>query len=159
MIQPGGFTMTQNPETQSTGTQTTANIYTAQVTAHGGRAGHVESSDGRVKLDLSVPSETGGDGGPGTNPEQLFAAGYAACFQGALGVVGRRSKVDTSGSTVTALVGLQRAGLSFALDVELHVKVPGVERELAETLVQAAHQVCPYSMATRGNVDVRLVVE
>ena len=141
-------------------TQTeTKNIYTAQATAHGGRAGSVESSDGHLKMDLSVPSEMGGDGGAGTNPEQLFAAGYAACFQGALGVVGRRNKVDTSESEVTAQVGLQKNGLSFALDVELHVKIPGVDREMAEKLVHEAHQTCPYSVATRGNVDVRLVVD
>ncbi|MGY2893704.1 organic hydroperoxide resistance protein [Deinococcus sp. UYEF24] len=140
-------------------TQTeTKNIYTAQATAHGGRAGKIESSDGHLKMDLSVPSEMGGDGGAGTNPEQLFAAGYAACFQGALGVVGRRNKVDTSESEVTAQVGLQKNGLSFALDVELHVKIPGVDREMAEKLVHEAHQTCPYSVATRGNVDVRLVV-
>ena len=141
-------------------TQTeTKNIYTAQATAHGGRAGEIESSDGHLKMDLSVPSEMGGDGGAGTNPEQLFAAGYAACFQGALGVVGRRNKVDTSESEVTAQVGLQKDGLSFALDVELHVKIPGVDREMAEKLVHEAHQTCPYSVATRGNVDVRLVVD
>lgn len=140
-------------------TQTeTKNIYTAQATAHGGRAGRIESSDGHLNMDLSVPSEMGGDGGAGTNPEQLFAAGYAACFQGALGVVGRRNKVDTSASEVTAQVGLQKNGLSFALDVELHVKIPGVDREMAEKLVHEAHQTCPYSVATRGNVDVRLVV-
>ena len=145
--------------TQSERNQAAAgNIYTAQATAHGGRAGSVQSSDGHLKMDLSVPSEMGGPGGSGTNPEQLFAAGYAACFQGALGVVGRRSKVDTAQSEVTAQVGLQKSGLSFALDVELHVRLPGVERELAEKLVHEAHQVCPYSVATRGNVDVRLVV-
>lgn len=140
-------------------TQTPPNtIYTAQATAHGGRSGRIESSDDRLKMHLSVPSEMGGDGGVGTNPEQLFAAGYAACFQGALGVVGRRSKVDTEGSEVTAQVGLQKAGLSFALDVELQVRIPGVDRETAQKLVEQAHQVCPYSMATRGNVDVRLVI-
>ena len=135
-----------------------SNIYTAQATAHGGRAGKIESSDQRLKLDLSVPGEMGGDGGQGTNPEQLFAAGYAACFQGALGVVGRRNKVDTTESEVTAEVGLQKNGLSFGLDVELQVRIPGVDREMAEKLVAEAHQTCPYSVATRGNVDVRLVV-
>jgi lipoyl-dependent peroxiredoxin len=139
-------------------TQVQKNIYTAEATAHGGRAGHVESSDGRVKLDLSVPAETGGDGGPGTNPEQLFAAGYSACFQGALGVVARRAKVDASESRVTAQVGLQKVGLAFALDVELQVFIPGVDHATAEKLVHEAHQVCPYSVATRGNVDVRLTV-
>ncbi len=145
--------------TQSEGNQATAgSIYTARATANGGRAGRIESSDGHLKLDLSVPREMGGPGGTGTNPEQLFAAGYAACFQGALGVVARRNKVDTTQSEVTAQVGLQKSGLSFALDVELRVSIPGVERELAEKLVHEAHQVCPYSVATRGNVDVRLVV-
>ena len=133
-------------------------LYTAEALATGeGRNGHTRTSDGRLDLDLAIPKEMGGSG-DGTNPEQLFAAGYAACFQGALGVVGRRSKVDTSQSEVTAQVGLQKAGLSFALDVELHVSIPGIERELAEKLVHEAHQVCPYSVATRGNVDVRLVV-
>jgi lipoyl-dependent peroxiredoxin len=142
-------------QTEQTATST---IYTAQATAHGGRAGQVQSSDGRLDLQLSVPTETGGDGGAGTNPEQLFAAGYAACFQGAMGVVGRRMKVDTAASEVTAQVGLRKAGLSFALDIELHIRIPGVERSVAEQVVQTAHTVCPYSVATKGNVDVRLVV-
>ncbi|WP_225429888.1 organic hydroperoxide resistance protein [Deinococcus detaillensis] len=134
------------------------NIYTAQATAKGGRAGHIISSDDRLDLPLSVPAEMGGDGGSGTNPEQLFAAGYAACFQGAMGVVGRRMKVDTEASEVTAQVGLQKAGLAFKLDVELRVKIPGLDRATAEEVVKAAHTVCPYSVATQGNVDVRLVV-
>ncbi|WP_293910864.1 organic hydroperoxide resistance protein [Deinococcus sp.] len=134
-----------------------SNIYTAQATAHGGRAGHVQSSDGRLDLALSVPGEMGGDGA-GTNPEQLFAAGYAACFQGALGVVGRRMKVDTAESEVVAQVGLRKDGLSFALDIELHIRIPGVERSVAEQMVATTHTVCPYSVATKGNVDVRLVV-
>ncbi|GGJ72382.1 organic hydroperoxide resistance protein [Deinococcus aquiradiocola] len=136
-----------------------SNIYTAQATAQGARSGTVRSSDDRLDLHLSVPGEMGGDGGQGTNPEQLFAAGYAACFQSALGVVGRRSKIDTSASEVTAMVGLQKAGLAFALDVELHVKIPGVDRETAEKLMHDAHNVCPYSVATRGNVDVRLIAD
>ncbi len=135
-----------------------ANLYTASATATGGRAGHVRSSDDRLNLHLSVPSETGGDGGPGTNPEQLFAAGYAACFQGALGVVGRRLKLDTSQSEVSAEVGLQKVGLAFKLDVELRVRIPGVQRAAAEEAVKVAHTVCPYSVAIQGNVDVRLVV-
>jgi len=133
-------------------------IYTALATARGGRAGHVESSDGNLRLDLSVPAGMGGEGGTGTNPEQLFAAGYAACFQGALGAVGRRLKLDTGASEVTAQVGLQKAGLSYKLDVELRVRIPGMNRETAAGAVHAAHGVCPYSVATRGNVDVRLVV-
>lgn len=141
-----------------TASTTSANIYTAQVTATGGRAGHVSSTDERIDLALSVPSEMGGEGGSGTNPEQLFAAGYAACFQGAMGVVGRRMKVDTSESEVTAKVGLQKDGLAFKLDVELSVKISGLDRTTAEEVVKAAHSVCPYSVATQGNVDVRLVV-
>ena len=139
-------------------TQPPTNLYTAAATAEGGRAGHIRSSDGHLNLDLSVPKEMGGEGGNGTNPEQLFAAGYAACFQGAMGVVGRRMKVDATHSEVTAEVGLQKSGLSFKLDVELRVKLPGVDRATAEEVVRAAHTVCPYSVATRGNVDVRLVV-
>lgn len=136
-----------------------SNLYTAEATATGGRAGTAKSSDGRLALDLSVPSEIGGDGGPGTNPEQLFAAGYAACFQGALGVVARRQKIELAGgSTITARVGLQKSGLAFALDVELEGRFPGLSREQGEALMHAAHEVCPYSVATRGNVDVRLAV-
>ena len=136
------------------------NLYTAEATATGGRAGHAQSSDGRLKVNLSVPAGIGGDDGPGTNPEQLFAAGYAACFQGALGVVARRQKLELSeDSTVTARVGLQRAGLAFALDVALEGHFPGLSREQGLALMQAAHEVCPYSVATRGNVDVRLFVD
>ena len=140
-------------------TTTSRNLYTARATATGGRTGQTRSDDGRLDLTLSTPAELGGDGGPGTNPEQLFAAGYAACFQSALGVVGRREKVDTSTSEVTALVGLQKAGLAFALDVELHVKLPGLDHAQAMNLVEAAHEVCPYSVSMRGNVDVRLFVD
>ncbi|TMC05504.1 MAG: organic hydroperoxide resistance protein [Chloroflexi bacterium] len=111
-------------------------LYTAEATATGGRAGHAESSDGRLKVDLSMPAEMGGDAGAGTNPEQLFAAGYAACFQGAMGVVARREKLSIEGSTVTARVGIGPMGQAFA----------------------KAHQVCPYSNATRDNVDVTLTV-
>ena len=136
-----------------------SNLYTAEATATGGRSGHTRSTDGRLDLGLSVPAEIGGDGGPGTNPEQLFAAGYAACFQGALGVVARRQKIELSeDSTITARVGLQKSGLAFALDVELEGRFPGLTREQGEALMHAAHEVCPYSVATRGNVDVRLKV-
>ncbi|ADV67969.1 organic hydroperoxide resistance protein [Deinococcus maricopensis] len=135
-----------------------SNLYTAEATATGGRAGHARTSDGRLDVDLSVPSEIGGDGGTGTNPEQLFAAGYAACFQGALGVAARRQKVSADNSEVTAKVGLEKEGLGFKLNVEIAVRLPGVERDVAEKLVHAAHEVCPYSNATRGNIDVRLSV-
>lgn len=138
---------------------TSPNLYTAEASATGGRSGHTRSSDGRLDLDLSVPAGIGGDDGPGTNPEQLFAAGYAACFQGALGVVARRQKVELpEESTITARVGLQKSALAFALDVELEGHFPGVSREQGEALMHAAHEVCPYSVATRGNVDVRLKV-
>lgn len=136
-----------------------SNIYTARATATGGRAGRAKSDDGRLDLHLSVPAGTGGDDGPGTNPEQLFAAGYAACFQGALGVVARRDKLELGGDqTITALVGLNKNSGGFALDVELQGHFPGMDETQAMALMQAAHQVCPYSNATRGNVDVRLVV-
>jgi Ohr subfamily peroxiredoxin len=135
-------------------------VYTAQAAATGGRAGTARSNDGRLDLPLSVPAEMGGDGGPGTNPEQLFAAGYAACFQGALGVAARRQKIALSDdSVITARVGLQKVGLAFALDVELEGHFPGLSEEQGRQLMEAAHQLCPYSVATRGNVDVRLSVK
>jgi osmotically inducible protein OsmC len=134
-------------------------LYTAEATATGGRAGHAASSDGRLTVDLSVPAEIGGDGGPGTNPEQLFAAGYAACFQGAMGVVARREKLSIDDSTVTARVGLGPMGTAFGITVELQVHLPAIaDRAAAEDLVARAHEVCPYSNATRGNVDVTLSV-
>jgi Ohr subfamily peroxiredoxin len=134
-------------------------LYTAEATATGGRAGHAASSDGRLAVDLSMPAEMGGDAGPGTNPEQLFAAGYAACFQGALGVVARREKQSIEGSTVTARVGVGPTGTAFGITVELRVTLPEVpDRAVAEGLVASAHEVCPYSNATRDNVDVTLTV-
>jgi lipoyl-dependent peroxiredoxin len=134
-------------------------LYTAQATVTGGRAGHARSSDGILDVDLRVPEAMGGPGG-GTNPEQLFAAGYAACFQSALGTVGRRQKVDTSDSTVTARVSLGTiGGGAYGLAVTLEVVIPQVDAERAGALVAAAHEVCPYSNATRGNIDVQLVIE
>ena len=134
-------------------------LYEAEATATGeGRNGHARSSDGVLDVDLAVPAEMGGAGGA-TNPEQLFAAGYAACFHSALQTVARRQKVEFGASTVTAKVGIgpndQRG---FELAVTLVVELPGVEREAAQQLVDAAHQVCPYSNATRGNIDVALEV-
>jgi Ohr subfamily peroxiredoxin len=137
-----------------------ATLYTAVATATGGRSGHATSSDGNLSVDLVPPKEFGGPGGAGTNPEQLFAAGYAACFQSAMSAVGRREKIDTSGSTVTASVGIgpnDQGG--FVLEVELNVVIPGMSQEDAEELVYEAHEVCPYSNATRGNIPVTLVVE
>lgn len=133
-------------------------IYSTSATVTGGRTGTVTSEDGHLALQLSVPQEMGGPGGEGTNPEQLFAAGYAACFQSALGLVGRRRRVDTSSSTITGTVRLHPNGEGgFKLGVTLAVSMPGVEREVVEQLLAQAHEVCPYSNAVRGNVDVELV--
>jgi lipoyl-dependent peroxiredoxin len=135
-------------------------LFTTSATAHGGRAGKITTDDGHLNVDLSVPTALGGPGGEGTNPEQLFAAGYAACFQSALGLVARREKIDAGTSRVRGEVGLSRndAG-GYQLLVTLAVALPGVERGVGERLVEQAHQVCPYSNAIRGNVDVQLVLE
>ncbi|MBB4907604.1 organic hydroperoxide resistance protein [Actinophytocola algeriensis] len=134
-------------------------LYTAKATSTGaGRRGHVASSDGVLEHDLSMPKEMGGPGGAGTNPEQLFAAGYAACFHSALQAVARREKVSVHDSSVTAEVGIGKQGEGFGLVVDLVVALPGLESEAAQKLVDTAHQVCPYSNATRGNIDVNLRV-
>jgi osmotically inducible protein OsmC len=134
-------------------------LYTARATAHGGRAGHAVSSDGILDVDLRPPKEMGGPGG-GTNPEQLFAAGYAACFQSALAVVGRRAGVDTSASLLEADVSIGTIpGGGYGLAVVLKIAIPGVDRDTVRSLAEAAHQVCPYSNATRGNIDVTLEVD
>ena len=136
-------------------------LFTATATATGGRNGHTQSSDGIVKADLSVPKEMGGPGKPGTaTPEHLFAAGYAACFHSALKLVARKARQDSDGSTVTAEVGIGpiNGGAGYGLQVELVVSLPGVERAVAEELVAKAHEVCPYSNATRGNIKVDLKV-
>jgi lipoyl-dependent peroxiredoxin len=134
-------------------------VYTAVATATGeGREGHTRSSDGLLDLDLAVPREMGGAGGA-TNPEQLFAAGYSACFHSALKSVARRDKVTFTDSAVTAEVGIGPNGEGgFGLEVTLHVELGGIDQDAAERLVEAAHQVCPYSNATRGNVPVTLEV-
>ena len=134
-------------------------VYTATATATGeGREGHTRSSDGLLDLDLAVPRELGGAGGA-TNPEQLFAAGYSACFHSALKSVARRDKVTFTDSAVTAEVGIGPNGEGgFGLEVTLHVELGGIDQDAAERLVEAAHQVCPYSNATRGNVPVTLEV-
>ena len=132
-------------------------VYTAVATATGeGRNGHTRTDDGRIDLDLAVPEEMGGPGG-GANPEQLFAAGYAACFHGALKLVARQQEASVTDSAVTAEVGIgpDDAG-GFALEVTLRVELGGIDQAAAEQLVEAAHQVCPYSNATRGNVPVTL---
>lgn len=133
-------------------------LYTAEASVQGGRDGHGRSSDGALDLDIRSPEGLGGAGG-GTNPEQLFALGYAACFQSALAIVGRRMKVDTSASTVTARVSLGPVdGGVYGLAVELYVDVPGVSHEAVQQVADAAHQVCPYSNATRGNIAVEVRV-
>lgn len=132
-------------------------IYSTSATVRGGRAGTAISDDGHLSINLSMPTAVGGPGGAGTNPEQLFAAGYAACFQSALGVAGRRAHVDTSDSTIVGTVGLLPNGSGgFKLTVKLAVALPGVDREIGERLLEQAHQVCPYSNAVRGNIDVEL---
>ena len=134
-------------------------LYTAVATATHGREGRAVTSDGKLDLGLGAPVELGGNG-QGTNPEQLFAAGYAACFGSALGVVGRAAKVDVSDAAVTAEVVLGKQGEGFALAVTLRVELPeGIEEETGRKLVEQAHQVCPYSNATRGNIPVDLVIE
>jgi len=137
-------------------TQLVKPLYTAKATATGGRAGHVVSADGILDLDLRPPAEMGGPGGA-TNPEELFAAGYAACFQSALGAVGRRQGVDTSASTVEADVTIGTiGGGAYGLAVALRVTIPGVDAGTVQSLTEAAHAVCPYSNATRGNIEVAL---
>ncbi len=133
-------------------------LYTAEATTKGGRDGHGRSSDGVLDLDVRPPTEMGGPGG-GTNPEQLFALGYAACFQSAMAVVGRRMDADTSASEVTGRVTIGTIGNGgFGLAVELDVHIPGVDEATARKIVDAAHEVCPYSNATRGNIEVTLKV-
>lgn len=133
-------------------------LYTAEATAWGGREGRTASTDGILDVALAVPKELGGPG-EATNPEQLFAAGYASCFHSALKLIGRRDKVDVSESAVTARVGLgMNESGGFNLAVELEAEIAGVDRAVAEDLVAKAHQVCPYSNATRGNVEVTLKV-
>ena len=131
-------------------------LFTATASCTGGRNGHSEASDHSVSVNLSVPKEMGGPGKPGTTtPEHLFAAGYAACFQSALAVVGRRQHVDTSDSTVEADVTIGTVpGGGYGLAVALRISIPGTDAETTRTLAEAAHQVCPYSNATRGNIDV-----
>jgi len=134
-------------------------LYTAEALATGaGRDGHARTSDGKLDLDLALPVEMGGSG-KGTNPEQLFAAGYAACFHSALQLVARQEKADVSDSAVGARVGIGPTdGGGFGLAVTLEVTLPDLPREKALELTEKAHQVCPYSNATRGNIDVTLEV-
>jgi len=134
-------------------------LYRAQAVATGGRDGRAVSSDGKVDLKLSTPKELGGGGGDGTNPEQLFAAGYSACFLGAMKFVAARDKLQIpADASVRGTVGIGPLPSGFGIEVELQVTLPGLARSAADTLVQRAHIVCPYSNATRNNIDVRLSV-
>lgn len=134
-------------------------LYRAEATANGGREGRAQSSDKVLDIQLSTPKELGGGGGPGTNPEQLFAAGYSACFLGAMKfVAGQKQQTLPADTTVTGKVGIGQIPQGFGIEVDLAISIPGMARTEAEALVQAAHVVCPYSNATRGNVDVRLSV-
>jgi Ohr subfamily peroxiredoxin len=134
-------------------------LYTADATTEGGREGHARTSDGRLDVDLDVPEEMGGTGGPGTNPEQLFAVGYSACFQSSLLRVAAGKKLDLTGSRVTASVGIgpEREG-GLGLAVTLDLEAPAIDRAHAAELMARAHESCPYSKATRGNVAVTLTV-
>lgn len=135
-------------------------LYTATATAHGGRLGHAETSDGAVSVQMEPPGELGGPGTPGTtNPEQLFATGYAACFLSALSLHAGMREIDASAATVTADVHLTREGRAFALAVDLHVRMPGVEPEVARKLVDRAEATCPYTNATRGNVPTTVTLQ
>ncbi|MFY4775418.1 organic hydroperoxide resistance protein [Metabacillus sp. RGM 3146] len=133
-------------------------VYTATATAIGGRGGKVQSSDNILDLSIEMPKALGGAGKEGTNPEQLFAAGYAACFDSALNLVARTKRIKIGQTAVTAHVTINKDTDGFALSAVLEVNIPEVSKEEAESLVEQAHQVCPYSRATRGNMDVELKV-
>lgn len=136
-------------------------LYTAHATSTGGRTGTAKTDDGRLSVTLDTVKEFGGAGGQGTNPEQLFAAGYAACFHSALKFVASQTSVKLPADTaVNAHVGIGQnpKGKGFALEVTLEVSLPGVDKAQAEALVKETHEVCPYSNATRGNIDVKLSV-
>ncbi|KAA0018863.1 organic hydroperoxide resistance protein [Salinicola corii] len=135
-------------------------LYRAEATATGGRDGRATSSDDALDVKLSTPKELGGAGGDGTNPEQLFAAGYSACFLGALKLVASQEKAKLPSDTqIQGEVGIGPIDGGFGIEATLTVKLPGMDRAQAEALVEKAHQVCPYSNATRGNIDVTLNVE
>lgn len=134
-------------------------LYRAQARATGGRDGRASSVDEALDLPLSTPKALGGAGGSGTNPEQLFAAGYSACFIGAMKVVAARDKRALPADTaIEGIVGIGPVANGFGIEVELRISLPGMETEVARQLVERAHQVCPYSNATRGNIDVTLTL-
>ncbi|QKC81080.1 organic hydroperoxide resistance protein [Mesorhizobium sp. NZP2077] len=133
-------------------------LYITQAHVTGGRAGHGETSDGLLKVDLAMPKELGGPGGA-TNPEQLFAIGYAACFESAVRFIARKQKLPLTDAGITSTVSLLPNGEGFKLGVALAVETKGLDQAAAEALVSAAHQVCPYSNAIRGNIEVELSVK
>lgn len=134
-------------------------LYTAEATATGGRDGRAVVPESNLDLKLTTPRELGGAGGAGTNPEQLFAAGYSACFIGAMKFVAARDKIAIPADvSVTGRVGIGQIPNGFGIEVELRVSLPGMDREAAQALVDKAHVVCPYSNATRGNIDVTLTI-
>ena len=135
-------------------------LYTAIATAKGGREGHIHSSDGVLDFDLKVPKELGGPGGAGSNPEQLFAAGYSACFEGAVRYVAGQRKIALKDASVTGHVGIgPREPTGFGIAVQLEVSLPGLDRAVAQDLIDTAHRdICPYSHATRSNVDVKITL-
>lgn len=131
--------------------------YTAVATATGGRDGTARSSDGVIDLKLTIPKELGGNGAVGTNPEQLFAAGYSACFIGAIKVAAAREKVKLPQEiSIEGHVGTGPVGQAYGIEVTLNISIPGIARDVARDLIEKAHQICPYSNATRGNIDVTL---
>jgi len=134
-------------------------LYTAQVSTLGARAGRVKSSDGNLKLHLSVPPGLGGQGGTGTNPEQMFAAGYAACFGGSIQYAASQQKIEQGEVQVVAHVGVGPSGDKdgFEVAVQLEITLPKLDQKTAEMLVAEAHKICPYSNATRGNIEVKLI--
>ena len=133
-------------------------LYTAHATSRGGRGGNVKSDDGLIDLNLTVPKSMGGDGKTGSNPEQLFAAGYSACFAGAVGVVARTQNIAVGGFTISADVTIGKDETGFGIAAKLIGSFPELSKEQAQKVMEAAHQVCPYSNATRGNIDVQLAV-
>lgn len=133
-------------------------LYTAHATSKGGRAGNVKSDDGIIDLNLTLPKSMGGDGKPGSNPEQLFAAGYSACFAGAVGVVARSQGVAVGAFTISADVTIGKDETGFGIAAKLIGSFPELSKEQAQKVMEAAHQVCPYSKATRGNINVELTV-
>jgi Ohr subfamily peroxiredoxin len=134
-------------------------LYRSKATATGGRDGRATSSDNVLDVKLTTPKELGGAGGEGTNPEQLFAAGYSACFLGAMKFVAAQQKLQLPADTqVTGQVGIGQIPTGFGIEVELTISIPGLPRADAEALVQKAHVVCPYSNATRNNIDVTLTI-